>query len=208
VGLLTFAVMGEETAPDAGSTGAKGAPAPPPPAARPAPGLDALPAVPIRYSANVMVLEAPVSGIVRLRMTVEGWTDKEDRVKMFEALKTDGTNGLVAVMEKMDRGWLQVDNNLRWPIRVATIWKQGDKTRIRIATNRPIYWGEVAQSTRSLDYPFGLIELTLPPEGKGEGTLVLATQVGFDKDGRVEVRTMPQNTGPQRVSNVVQEKMK
>ena len=208
-GALTTPILGEEARPAADVAAEdQGKAAAAPAAAQPAPGLDVLPELPLRYTANVMVLNAPASGIVRLRMTVEQWTTPEDRKGMLEALKTGGTNALVSVMEKMDRGWLQVENNLRWPIRVATIWKDGDKTRIRIATNRPIYWGEVHESTRSLDYPFGLIELVLPPEGKGKGTLVLATQAGFDDNGRIEIRTMPQNTGPQRVTNVVAEKVK
>jgi hypothetical protein len=178
--------------------------------ASPSPGravVEPFPAVPIRYSATVMLMGSPGSGIVRLRMTVERWTTNEDRKKMIEALKSGGTPGLVSVMEKMNAGYLQVENNLRWPIRTAAIWKDGETYRIRIATNRPIYWGEVHESTRSLDYPFGIIELALPPEGKGEGALNAATQAGFDDQGRIEVKSLPTNTGPQRVTNVVVEKM-
>jgi len=207
VGVLTAGAMGEGAKAEAGAK-PDAAAKPDTATAKSVPAVvEPFPAVPIRYSATVMLMGSPGSGIVRLRMTVERWTTNEDRKKMIEALKSGGTPALVSVMEKMNAGYLQVENNLRWPIRTAAIWKDGDTYRIRIATNRPIYWGEVHESTRSLDYPFGIIELALPPEGKGEGALNAATQAGFDDQGRIEVKSLPTNTGPQRVTNVVIEKM-
>jgi len=123
-----------------------------------------------------------------------------------EALKAGGTPGLIDMMEKMNAGWIQLENNLRWPLRTAAIWKSGADYKLRFSTDRPIYWGEVKESTRSLDYPIGIIELTLPPEGKGEGKLIAATQANFDEQNRLEVKSLPTNTGPQRVTNVEIEK--
>ena len=42
----------------------------------------------------------------------------------------------------------------------------------------------------------------LSPEGKGEGTLLAATQVRFDDQGRIEVKSLPHNTGAQTLSMV------
>jgi hypothetical protein len=201
-GLLAAGTMGEDAKPSAEAA----KPAPPTHAPDKAPVVEPFPAVPIRYIGNVMYMGTAGSGIIRLRVTVERWTTNDDRKKMVEALKSGGTDAVVSVMEKMNAGYLQLDNNLRWPVRTAAIWKVGADYKLRFATDRPIYWGEVAQSTRSLDYPIGIIELTLPAEGKGEGTLIAATQAGFDDEGRLEVRSLPTNTGPQRVTNVAIEK--
>ena len=168
--------------------------------------IEPFPAVPIRYTGTIMYMGSVGSGIVRLRVTVEKWTTTEERKKMVEALKAGGTPGLIDLMEKMNAGYIQLENNLRWPLRTAAIWKSGADYKLRFSTDRPIYWGEVKESTRSLDYPIGIIELTLPPEGKGEGKLIAATQANFDEQNRLEVKSLPTNTGPQRVTNVEIEK--
>jgi hypothetical protein len=169
--------------------------------------VEAFPAVPIRYTGTIMYMGTAGSGIVKMRITVEKWTTNEVRKELVAALKTGGTTGLVAAMEKINAGYIQLENNLRWPVRTAAIWKAGDSYKVRFATDRPIYWGEFKESTRSLDYPIGIIELTLPPEGKGEGKLIAATQANFDENNNLEVKSLPTNTGPQRVTNVEIEKM-
>ncbi len=164
--------------------------------------------LPAKLSATVTVINAPAGGIVRLRMTIERWSTVEDRKKLFEALTAKGTPGLVEAMESIEMGYVQVEDNLRWPIRVATTWKKGDDVMVRLATNRPIGIREGMYDTRSSDYPIGFIEFKLPPEGKGEGSLLAAVQVGFDKEGRIAVRSLPSNTGPQQVHNVTLQKPK
>jgi hypothetical protein len=156
--------------------------------------------VPARFRAMVFVLNAPVSGSARLAITIDRWSTREEKVSLVEALKSG--------MEKMTVGYLQVNSGLRWPIRVASTWPTDKGQAIRLATNRPIYFGEFAKGMRSMDYPIGLIEFTLPPEGRGEGTLVMATRPGFDKEGRIEVRSMPSNTGAQKLTNVEREPIK
>jgi len=50
-----------------------------------------------------------------------------------------------------------------------------------IATDRQMSMWEVRNRPRSYDYPFTLIEIRLPKEGKGEGRAFGATQIQFDK---------------------------
>jgi hypothetical protein len=162
-------------------------------------GSDAAPA-------TVMIVNAPKTGMARLRLTVEHWTTDEERAGLLEALGEGGTEALVKAMRGLDAGYLQVENNLRWPIRVASTWATDEGRLVRIATNRPIYFGEYwRQGTRTSDYPVGVIEFSLPPEGTGEGSLLVATRIDFDKQGRIEVRSLPQNTGPQNLVDVARE---
>jgi hypothetical protein len=157
---------------------------------------------PEQFEATLLILNAPRTNMARLRMTVERWSTKEERVGFLEALKSGGNDGLVSAMEKGQAGYLQVDDNLRWPIRLAARWTTDKGQKVRLATNRPISIGESRSLSRSLDYPIGFIELTLPPEGNGEGILIAAAQVEFDDQQRLQVRSMPQNTGPQRLTSV------
>lgn len=157
------------------------------------------------FTGTIMVINAPRSGVVRLKVTIDRWTTDDERKVLADALKTGGGDALSEAMDKMETGYVQIDNNLRWPIRTAATWKTDKGRMVRFTTNRPINFLETWNATRSRDYPFGLIELLLPPEGKGEGVLLVATQVQFNAEGRLEVKSLPSNTGPQRVTNVESE---
>jgi len=172
-------------------------------------GSDEASSDPEVFTATVMIVNAPRTGMARLRLTVERWTTDEERAALLKALQDGGTEELVRAMHELEAGYLQVENNLHWPIRVASSWETDEGRRVRIATNRPIHFGEYTKrGTRTSDYPVGVIEFTLPPEGKGEGTLLAATRVDFNEQGRIEVRSLPQNTGAQKLTNVTREKPK
>lgn len=154
------------------------------------------------FTANVIAMGGPATGMARLRATVERWTTDEERKVLATALAEKGTDGLVAAMEEITVGYLQVDQSLRWPIRTAATWTTDKGRMVRFATNRPVFMAESMRGTRSLDYPIGVIEFLLPPEGPGEGALLAATKVQFDASGRIEVTSTPHNTGPQKLTNV------
>jgi hypothetical protein len=164
------------------------------------------PGAPVTYRATVMVLNAPQTGIVRLRMMIDRWSTDEEKKGLLAALKSGGTRGVVAAMDGMQAGFLQIDDNLRWPIRIASTWKTDKGQKVRLATNRPIDYREILKGARTADYPIGIVEFILPAEGRGEGTLFAATQAGFDDQGRIEVRSLPTNTGAQKMANVEIEK--
>jgi hypothetical protein len=168
--------------------------------ALPAPAQDA--PLPETFTATMIPMNVPGSGIVQVRLTIERWTTAEERQALAVALQQGGTDQLVRAMEDLTLGYVQLDQSLRWPIRTAATWRTDKGRAVRVATNRPVMMAESMRGTRSLDYPIGIIEFTLPDQGKGEGTLLAAAQVRFDDQGRIEVTSMPQNTGPQRLSNV------
>jgi hypothetical protein len=59
-----------------------------------------------------------------------------------------------------------------------------------------------------MDYPIGIVEFTFPADGPGEGVLLGAVQVQFDKEGRMELKSLPNNTGPQQLKSVRREEPK
>jgi hypothetical protein len=60
--------------------------------------------------------------------------------------------------------------------------------RVVMATNRPVRFREAVNNTRSMDYQVTLIELHLDANGKGDGKLVPAAKVSWDKDAkRIEI---------------------
>jgi hypothetical protein len=167
------------------------------------------------FTGTLMIVSGPGGAQMgRIKITVEHWTTDEERKTLAEAIRSGneasrgGNDALVDAMDKLQAGYIQIENNLRWPIRSAASFKSEKGRKVRFATNRPINYQEAAMNSRSSDYPIGFIELVLPPEGKGEGVLLVATQVEFGADGKLQVRSLPTNTGPQKVTNVVAEMLK
>jgi hypothetical protein len=103
---------------------------------------------------------------------------------------------------------VQVRGSLAWRLRVASTWETEEGRVFRLATDRPINLQEKRKGTRSLEYPIGIIEFTLPPKGAGEGTLYEATRAKFNDAGQIELESMQQNTGPRRLLGVQMEKVK
>ena len=168
-----------------------------------------LPPLPERFAGTLMVMAGRPTGVVRIAITIEKWTTDEERKRMLTALEQKQTDGLVREMEEYNVGYLQIDQKLRYPIRTAATWMSPKGRMVRIATARPISFAEDMTGFRSLDYPFGVVEFLLPSDGSpGEGTLIAATQIRFNEEGRIEVKSMPQNVAPQQVTNLVPEPAK
>jgi len=165
--------------------------------------------LPVRFSGTIIATGTIArGGITRVKITVEQWSSEEDRKELYVALRDGGTRGLVKAMDKLDVGYIQIDNSLGYRLRSAASWDTEKGRLIRVVTDRPISFAEFYKGTRSEDYPIGVVEFILPPDGPGEGTLLAASQVNIDEDGRIEVKSLPHNTGPQRLTNMEQVKVK
>ena len=60
---------------------------------------------------------------------------------------------------------------------------------MRFATDRPVAFIEARSFLRTMDYPFGIIELRLDAKGKGSGRLIAAAQVKFDSQGVLQIES-------------------
>jgi hypothetical protein len=137
-----------------------------------------------------------------LSITIDRWSTDDEQAGLVQAQKSGGTSALVSRMEKTTVGFVQVNGELRWPIRMATTWTNGSGRVISLATNGPIVIPAATSRSISQSYPVGIIELTLPSDGRGEGTLVAATRAEFDNRGRIVPTVTPPGTGVQRLTGV------
>ncbi|MGB8911757.1 MAG: hypothetical protein WCC85_05760, partial [Candidatus Sulfotelmatobacter sp.] len=71
---------------------------------------------------------------------------------------------------------------------------------IVLATDRPISFGEAYNSTRSRDYPIGIVVLDVDKDGKGTGTFALACKIKFNKNDELQIEHYGQK--PFRLANV------
>lgn len=157
---------------------------------------------PETFTGRALVINGPVSDFVRFTARIERWSTPEERKALAEALRSKGDDGLVDAMEGLSMGRIQFEQNIAHPIRVATTWQTDKGRMVRLATNRPISFRELNNSTRSLDYPIGIMEFLLPPEGEGEGSLIGAVTARFDEQGRLEVKSLPSNTAANRLVGI------
>ncbi|MGD8377768.1 MAG: hypothetical protein PVF68_16670 [Acidobacteriota bacterium] len=167
--------------------------------------------LPRTYSGNLRIVNMPsaMSGsrTAFLRMTIERWSTDEERLGFARALRDDGAEGLYRALEGTTVGYLQIDQNLRWPVRIASRFATDDGLKIRLVTNRPVLIEESRSGSRSLEYPIGIVEFVMPDGGKpGQGALLAATRPAFNDQGQLEVTSMPHQTDVQEVSGVRLEK--
>jgi hypothetical protein len=59
--------------------------------------------------------------------------------------------------------------------------------RVLIVTDRRMGFREVANRSRTVDYPFTVIELHMNRDGEGEGKLSIATKITADSDRKTIV---------------------
>ncbi len=200
--VATGAVATGALAQDPSAAAAQGTSAAPAAPVQPAP-----PEPPLRFTGISANLNGPgPATTVRVKITVERWSTPDEKAALAAALKDKGTEGLVDAMSKLDVGTIQVGNRLGWTLRLASTGVTPKGRLVRVVTDRPIAFVEVRDAARSMDYPIGIVEFTLPEGGgEGQGALLLACKAKFDENGQLVLESLPGNTGPQPFNKIKQE---
>jgi hypothetical protein len=161
---------------------------------------------PERYRADAVNLDVGAQGIVDI--TVERWSTPAERDKLMSVLLTEGPDKMLDVLQDMRHvGYFNTPGNLRWDLRFAWKTPQPDGgERVVLASDRRISFREAFRQTRSLDYPFTVIELRLNKDGEGEGMMSLATKIIPDKEANT-VTLENWGTQPVTLKLVRREKM-
>ena len=117
-----------------------------------------------------------------VQIEITRWSTDGEHEKLLTTLKESGPDALLSVLQKMPRvGYIRTPTSLGYDLRFASQrpWGDGGR-RIFIATDRYISFWEVADMSRTRDYPFTLIEMHLDNKGEGDGKLSLATKIISD----------------------------
>jgi hypothetical protein len=118
--------------------------------------------------------------------TIERWSTEAEREQLLDiiAKEKDPTQPLLKALQQLPRaGRIRTPNTLAWDLRYAHQFPLEDGgRRIVLATDRPIGFWEARNSTRSMDYPFTLIEVRLGKDDKGEGKILAGTKIYVDKN--------------------------
>jgi hypothetical protein len=115
---------------------------------------------------------------------LSGRTSDAEAERYHKILKEDGGQyRLSELLKNNDLGRISFSGRLGPTVVAAFERKQGDKRRLMVVFERWIGFGEFRAGARSLDYPFGVLEMVFDPvKNRGEGTFISAARVRLGKD--------------------------
>jgi hypothetical protein len=146
---------------------------------------------PEAYSGVAMGTGGSVGGkSIGFDFRITSYTTDEEVAKFAALLKGKGQDALVSVLEKEDKGRLNPVGSTGNQIAVARKRQQGPNTIITIITARSMSFRELYNSGRSVDYPFGMLQVTLNEKGEGTGQIMAACKIRFNKkSGKYEIES-------------------
>jgi hypothetical protein len=129
-------------------------------------------------------------------------TDAE--INEYAALvASKGPEGLRRALEKQDVGQFSPVGKVGTPLAIARKLVQGDQTIVRVLTIRPISFTELRNGTRSVDYPYTMLEMVLDKDGKGTGTAIGAAKISFNKKKKIhEIESFQHGAAYNKLLNV------
>jgi len=134
---------------------------------------------PEEFTAFAVAMGAMSSGTAQLIFTVNRWSSEAERDQLFAVLKKEGQKGLLDSIRDAKRvGNLRTPNSVGYELRLALMdtGKDGNR-RILLFTDRPVGFAEATARPPSYEYPFTVIDIMMPAEGKGKGTMSIAAKI-------------------------------
>jgi hypothetical protein len=152
-------------------------------AAQPAPNLP----LPVRFTA--LAVNMARGGSATIEMRVDNWTTDAERDRLLNVLMDQGPDKLLDALQKAPKvGYIRRSTSLAYDLHYARAVPEGDGgIKVVLGTDRRMAFWEVANQTRSVNYPFTVVELHLNKDGEGEGKLSLATRITADKENKLIV---------------------
>ena len=155
------------------------------------------------YTGTIVGIGGRLGGVTRpFTLTIEGHTSSEEAERFASILKSEGPDGLLKAIRKQKLGRFSVDGEVGRDVNVVRERKTEDGRKITIVFERWLQMFEVRYGTRSENYPFTYIEMYIGDNGKGEGTLIPAARIYFDKKEENTIAIENFGIYPARLSNV------
>jgi len=116
-------------------------------------------------------------------LNITGTTSNADVDRAVAVLQEGGQDDLLKAIRSNDLGSFQVGGRLGRDLIGVRVDQYEGKKRIRAIFERWMNFGEIRGGYRSVDYPFGYLELLIDPAtGKGDGTFLEAAQIRWKRD--------------------------
>jgi hypothetical protein len=143
-----------------------------------------------RFSAFAVNLDGPYGAATALlQIRIDRWSTPAE-IERLQSIFTEGGHDalLEAMREARKVGSVRTTESLGHDLRFAYQVPLPDGARrIVIGTDRRTAFWENANHSRSLDYPFTVIEMRVGRDGKGQGKLIIAGRMtGFGEELELE----------------------
>ena len=160
---------------------------------------------PLRLSAVGLIMDTGTMG--RIDVVIERWTTDAEREALLGTLvKGRQQDKLLDALQdmKLRTGYMRTPQSLGWDLRYARDNRLADGTRqIVIATDKPVSFWAVRSGSRTMDYPFTLLEMRMKENGKGEGRMLAQTNIAVEK-GHLVLENYGRE--PVRLTQITEEK--
>ena len=156
-----------------------------------------------KYEGNAIAQVQGGSSLAEIN--IYRWTSDEEREELLGEVKdaTAHSRPNDRAVAKALRGYEKVGyaffaSQQGYPLRYARKFEMPDgKTKIILATDRPVSFQEVYSQSQLGDFDVTLVVLNLDKDGKGDGYISVGTEVKWnDAEGKIEIT----NTSSQPVS--------
>ena len=139
-----------------------------------------------QYIEGVIIMQGAARGTPTRPVTfcVKDFTTPEELQQLADIFKTKGPAAMENALSKTEKGTLMIGGQLGQPVGFIAKRTQPDGSLgIIMLLDRRIAFGELWNGTRSLDYPFGVVEIKLGTDGKGEGIMLPAAKIIVKPEG-------------------------
>jgi len=163
--------------------------------------------LPAQYSATAFGQAGVAAGkSFGLTLYVTDLTDDNQAQQLAATLQQKGPDGLVkAFGDLKDKGRVSPTGSVGTGVRFVRIRATKDGGQhIVLVTDRPISFPELYNSTRSTQYPFGIVVIDVDKDGKGTGKFAPVCKIKFNKKNELEIENYGQK--PFRLANVYRQK--
>ena len=136
------------------------------------------------FNAIAIVNNNLTSGAGTVLIHISRWSSETERTRLIDTLQKKGPDQLLDELKDMRSvGTIRTPDSLAYDLRYAHQEPGADGGRqIVLATDRPIGFWEAVHRPRTIQYPFTVIQMQMGPDGKGKGTLSIATKIIARKD--------------------------
>jgi len=128
-----------------------------------------------------------------VNIIIEEFSTADDQKVLLDAFNEKKNEGLVNALSKMkSKGRIAIIGTLGYDVNYIREFKLPDGgTKIRMVTDRPINFGEVWSSSRSMDYSLSGVEIMLSADNKNNsGMLAPACQFKIDKEKHLQLELL------------------
>jgi hypothetical protein len=135
-------------------------------------------------------------------LSITGRTSDAEAASYLRTLQDGGQDALMRQISSKDLGRFSLSGSVGQPVNAVLVERDGDETVIRAVFRRWIGFGELRRGLRSVDYPFGYVEIRIDRSGRGDGQIIPAAKVRFRGGNTIEVEDF--GTFPGRLMGVRQ----